>query len=61
MKIKEENIERIIKDIFTEYLYEGLESDSQEEYDEFENLFENYFRVALKKAKDDYINGKDKK
>ena len=61
MKIKADNIERIINNIFTEYLYEGLENDSQEEYDEYENLFENYFRVALEKAKDDYINGKDKK
>ena len=61
MKIKADNIERIIDNIFTEYLYEGLENDSQEEYDEYENLFENYFRVALEKAKDDYINRKDKK
>lgn len=61
MKIKADNIERIINNIFTEYLYEGLESDSKEEYDEYENLFENYFRVALEKAKDNYINGKDKK
>lgn len=59
--ITAENIDGIIKGIFIEYLYEGLESDSQEEYDEYENLFENYFRVALEKAKNDYINRKDKK
>lgn len=56
MKIKQEVVEQIIKGIFREYLYDGLECDSQEEYDEYENLFENYFRVALEKAKDDYIN-----
>lgn len=55
VEITEENIERIINNIFSEYLYEGLECDSEEEYNAYEDLFENYFRVALLEAKDKFI------
>lgn len=54
MVMTKEGIDKRIDYIFWE-LYEGLECDSQEEYNEIEKLYEQYFRPALHNARDKFL------
>lgn len=55
MFIAKEKIDKTIDDIFSNFLYDGLECESEEEYKEIELLYEKYFRPALESAKDKYL------
>lgn len=58
MFIAKEKIDKTIDDIFSNFLYDGLECESEEEYKEIELLYEKYFRPALAEAKWKYLREK---
>lgn len=55
MVILKEKIDKTIDDIFSNFLYDGLECESEEEYKEVELLYEKYFRPTLESAKNKYL------
>lgn len=55
MVILKEKIDKTIDDIFSNFLYNGLECESEEEYKEVELLYEKYFRPILESAKNKYL------
>ena len=58
MFLSQEKIDKTIDDIFSNFLYDGLECESEEEYKEIELLYEKYFRPALAEAKSKYLREK---